>query len=141
MIKQESDTEMDDAETIPYASLKKENNIDDRESILYASPRRESEDEIDEKIYKEPKLETPAEIEIQAAIDRENFLKSELEQNKIDLKLSKEVQIKRMQNVFEEVKQEEQLRDIENFFIDDNDIFDSDEISEADRQFIIDFYC
>ena len=43
-----------------------------------------------------------------------------------------------MQNVFEEVKQEEPLRDIENFFIDDNDIFDSDEISEADRQFIMD---
>ena len=65
-------------------------------------------------------------------------MKSELEQNKIDLKLSKEVQIKRAQNFFEEVKQEEPLRDIENFFIDDNDIFDSDEISEADRQFIID---
>ena len=65
-------------------------------------------------------------------------MKSELEQNKIDLKLSKEVQIKRVQNVFEEVKQEEPLRDIENFFVDDNDIFDSDEISEAYRQFIID---
>ena len=65
-------------------------------------------------------------------------MKSELEQNKIDLKLSKKVQIKRVQNVFEEVKQEEPLRDIENFFVDDNDIFDSDEISEAYRQFIID---
>ena len=70
MIKQESDTEMDDAEAISYASPKREDDIDDRETILYASPRRESEDEIDEKIYKEPKLETPAEIEIQAEIDR-----------------------------------------------------------------------
>ena len=40
-----------------------------------------------------------------------------------------------MQYVF---KQEEPLRDIENFFIDDNDIFDSNEISEANRQFIMD---
>ena len=138
VIKQENDTEMDDAETIPYASPKKEDNIDDRETILYASPRRESEDEIDEKIYKEPKLETPGEIEIQAENDRKNFLKRELEQNKVDLKLSKEAEIKRVQDVFDEVKQEEPLRDIENFFIDDNDIFNSDEISEADRQFITD---
>ena len=138
VIKQESDTEMDDAEMIPYASLKKEDNIDDRESILYASPRRESEDEIDEKIYKEPKLETPGEIEIQTENERKNFLKSELEQNKVDLKLSKEAEIKRVQDVFDEVKQEEPLRDIEKFFIDDNDIFNSDEISEADRRFITD---
>ena len=138
VIKQENDTEMDDAETIPYASPKKEDSIDGRETILYASLKRESEDEIDEKIYKEPKLETPAEIEIQAENDRNNFLKCELEQNKVDLKLSNEAEIKRVQDVFDEVKQEEPLRDIENFFIDDNDIFNSDEISEADRRFITD---
>ena len=49
-IKKESDTEMDDAETIPYASPKRENDIDDRKTIVCASPKRESEDEIDEKI-------------------------------------------------------------------------------------------
>ena len=130
VIKQESDTEIDDAETIPYASPKREDDIDDREAILYTSPRREDEGEIDEKIFKESKLETPVEIEIQAEIDRGNFMKSELEQNKVDLKLSKEAEIKRLQDVFDEVKQ---LRDIENFFIDYNDIFDSDEISEAGR--------
>ena len=43
-----------------------------------------------------------------------------------------------MQYVFDEFKQEEPLRDIENFFIDDNDIFDSNEISEANRRFIMD---
>ena len=43
-----------------------------------------------------------------------------------------------MQDVFDEVKQEDPLRDIENVFIDDNDTFDSDEISEADRRFIMD---
>ena len=94
MLKQESDTEMDDAETIPYASPKREDNIDDRETIIYASLRMESEDEIDEKIYKEPKLET-AEIEIQAEVDGNTFLKSELEQNNVDLKLSKEAETKR----------------------------------------------
>ena len=60
-------------------------------------------------------------------------MKNELEQNKVDLKLAKEAEIKRLQEVFDEVKHEKPLRDIENFFIDDNDIFDSDEISEADR--------
>ena len=43
-----------------------------------------------------------------------------------------------MRYVFDEFKQEEPLRDIENFFIDDNDIFDSNEISEANRRFIMD---
>ena len=43
-----------------------------------------------------------------------------------------------MQDAFDEVKQEEPLKDIENFFIDDNDIFDSNEISEADKRFIMD---
>ena len=43
-----------------------------------------------------------------------------------------------MQGIFDEVKQEELLSDIENFFIDDNDIFNSDKISEADRGFIMD---
>ena len=45
-----------------------------------------------------------------------------------------------MRDVFDEVKQKEPLRDIENFFIDDNDIFDSNEISEADRQFIMNLF-
>ena len=66
------------------------------------------------------------------------ILKSELQQNKVDLKLSKEAEIKKMQDVFDEVKQEEQLKDIESFFIGDNDIFNNDEISEADRGFIMD---
>ena len=67
----DTDTEMDDAETIPYTSPKRENNIDDRETIVYAFPKRESEDEIDEKIYKEPKLKTAVEIEKQT-VEREN---------------------------------------------------------------------
>ena len=61
-------------------------------------------------------------------------MRSELEQNKIGLKLSKEAKIKRAEDVFDKVKLEEPLRDIENFFVDDSDISSSREISEADRQ-------
>ena len=133
LVKKESDNERDDRETIPFVSPKRENDIDFSETIPYTSPRRESEDEIDEKIYKQPQLETQAEIEQQG----------KLEQNK----LSKEAEPKKLQDVFDEVKNEESLENIETFFIPDNDIFDSDDISEAYREFIMDlnqlsyFYC
>ena len=58
---------MDDIEIIPYGSPKRENDTDDRETITYASPRRKNKEEIDKKIYKEPKLETAVEIEKQTA--------------------------------------------------------------------------
>ena len=137
MIKMKRDTKMDDFETIPYASPNKESDIDDRETIAYASPRRESEDEIDEKIYKEPKLETAVEIEKQNAEREKKFIKSELEQDKVDVQVSRESDIKKVLDVSDEVKEEEPLN-AENFFIDDNDIFDSKEISNADREFNID---
>ena len=41
-----------------------------------------------------------------------------------------------MQNVFEEVKEEEPIN-AEIFLTDDNDIFDSEEISNAESEFII----
>ena len=50
----------------------------------------------------------------------------------------KEAELKKMEDVFNKVKQEEPLDNIETFFIPDNDIFDGDDISEADRQFIMD---
>ena len=65
--------DIDDIEIIPYVSTKKENDIDDRETIAYVSQRRESKDEIDEKIYKEPKLETAVKIKKQAG-EREKKL-------------------------------------------------------------------
>ena len=82
-------------ETIPYTSPKgkNDNEIENRGTILYASPRRESEDEIDEKIYKELKLETPAKTEKKTIVDEQKLLKSELKQKKVDLKLSKEAEI------------------------------------------------
>lgn len=43
-----------------------------------------------------------------------------------------------MQDVFDEVKKEEPLYDIETFFMRDNDISDSDDISDADREAIMD---
>ena len=49
VVKIKRDTEMDDIESILYASPKRENDNDDRETIAYAFPIRKSKDKIDEK--------------------------------------------------------------------------------------------
>ena len=51
---------------------------------------------------------------------------------KVNLKDSKEVELKKIQRVFDEVQE----GDIKDFVIDDNDIFDSDEISESDKKLL-----
>ena len=61
-------------------------------------------------------------------------MKTDLEINKVDLEASKEAELKNIQGFFDEVKKKEGIKDV---FIDDNDIFDSDEISESDRKFIM----
>ena len=48
---------------------------------------------MDEKIYKEPKLETAIEIEKQAIEDEKKLIKTELEQSKIDIQIAKELDI------------------------------------------------
>ena len=65
-------------------------------------------------------------------------MKSELEQDKVDSQVSRESGIKKVQDVFDEVKEEEESLNVENFFIDDNDIFDSEEISNTDRELVTD---
>ena len=65
------------------------------------------------------------------------IIKSELEQNKVDIQVSRESDIIKVQDVFDRVKEEEPLN-VENFFIDGNDIFDSEEIYNGNREFIID---
>ena len=120
---------MDETETIPY-------DIDDSETIVYASPRRRREDEIEEKIYKETKLGTAAETEKQAVED-EKKIESELEQNKVDIQIEKESDIKKVQDIFAEVREEKPIN-VKNFFIDDNDIFDSEKNCNPDRELIID---
>ena len=70
VIKWESDTQMNDAESIPYASPKWKHDVGDKETNFYTLPIRDIEDEIDEKLSKEPKLETPAQIEIQKFIEK-----------------------------------------------------------------------
>ena len=114
-VKIKSNTEMDGIEAIPYASLKRENDIDD----------------------KEPKLGTSAEIEKQTAERERKIIKSELKQDNVDMQVSRESDIKEVHDVFDKIKEEEPLN-VENFFIGDNDIFDSEEIANADREFIID---
>ena len=59
------------------------------------------------KIYKEPKLETAAEIKKQAIIDEEKFIKTELEAKIVDFETSKEAKIKGIKDFFDEVKKEE----------------------------------
>ena len=53
------------------------------------------------------------------------------------MQVSRESDIKEVHDVFDEVKEEEPLN-VENFFIGDNDIFDSEGIANADMEFIID---
>ena len=93
-IKQESDSHDD-------VSIKQEsdNETDNRETIPYASPKKESDNEVNEKIHKEPKLETSVEIEKQTIIE-EKFIKTELDAKKVDLETSKKVEIKKKLKMF-----------------------------------------
>ena len=88
--------------------MKRENHIDDSETIVYTSPKRESEDEIDEKIYKEPKFETAVENEKQDVEDEKEFSKSELEQNKVDNQEAKEPEIKKYRTFLTRSKKKNQ---------------------------------
>ena len=106
-----------------------------RETIPYVSPRRENDNEIDEKLYKEPKAETTVNIEKQDRINKEKIIRTELEINKANIEASKDAEIKKIQDVLDEVKQDDP---IETFVIDDNDLFDHDDISEDHRRFIMD---
>ena len=65
------------------------------------------------------------------------FIKSELEQDKVDIQVIRESDIKKVQEGLDNFREEEPLN-VENFFIDNNDVFGSKEISNADREFIID---
>ena len=70
-------------------------------------------------LYKVPKPETVVDIEKQDQTDKEKIIRIELEINKVDIEASKDAEIKKIQDVFDEVKQDEP---IETFFIDDNDL-------------------
>ena len=87
------------------------------------------------KKYKKLKLLLRLESKLQRT--KKQFFKSELKQNQVDIQTARESDIKKVQDVFE-VKEVEPIN-VEDFFIDDSDIFDSEEISNADRECIIDF--
>ena len=110
-MKIKSDTEVDDIEVILYASPKRENDIDDIETIPYVSLKREmalmirkqppilpqegkARRKLTKIIYKQPKLETAVEIEIKLQRQKKKFIKSELEQDKVDIQVSRESDIK-----------------------------------------------
>ena len=86
--------EVDDGvETIPYLSPKNEiKKDDDADTILYASPYNSPKHEIDEKIYVEPKLETIKESEEKTVkTEDDDFIKSVIDENKVDIQISKEI--------------------------------------------------
>ena len=60
-----------------------------------------------------------------------------MEQEKVNIHVSIEPDMKNVQDIFDEVKEEEPLN-VGNLFIDEQDIFDSEEISNTDWEFIID---
>ena len=126
---------MNETEMIPYASLKRENDIDDSETIVYASPKGE-QIKLMKKYIKKQNLKLP--LRLKNKLQRtKKIIKSELEQNKVDIQVAKESDVEKVRDVFDEVKKEEPIN-VENFFIGDNDIFDSEKISNPDREFIID---
>ena len=59
------------------------------------------------KIYQEPKAETAVNIKKQDQIDKENIIWTELEINKANIEASKDAEIKKIQDIFDEVKQYE----------------------------------
>ena len=65
-------------------------------------------------------------------------MKSVIDENKVDIQVSKDVEIKKIQEVFDEVKDEPKMVKPEVFFTDDTDIFDQENVSEKDRKFIMD---
>ena len=71
-------------------------DIDDRKTIPYLSPRTESDNELMKKLYDE-----------QDQIDKVNIIRTELEINKANIEASKDREIKKIQDVFAEVKQGE----------------------------------
>ena len=62
---------------------KRENDIDNSETIIFVSPKQKSEDETDEKIYKEPTFETAVKIEKEAVENKKKI--SKVRQNRIRL--------------------------------------------------------
>ena len=75
--------------------------------------------------------------EKQAVQDKKNCQKSIRAEQGWYSNCKKNLDVKKVQDVFDEVKEEKPIN-VENFFIDDKDIFDSEEVSNADREFIID---
>ena len=68
----------------------------------------------------------------------DNFKKSVIDENKVDIQILKDAELKKIQDVFDEVKDEPKTVEPDVFLIDDTDIFDQENVSEKDRKFIMD---
>ena len=64
------------------------------------SPYNSPKHEIHEKIYVEPKLETIEEINEKIAKKQDGFITSVIGENKVDIQISKDAEIKKIQDIF-----------------------------------------
>lgn len=71
----------------------------------------------------------------QDQIDKVNIIRTELEINKANIEASKDAELRRFKTFLTRLNKASQNK---LFFIEDNDLFDQNEISEDDRGFIMD---
>ena len=128
---------MDETETIPYASLKRKMTLMIVKHLSMLSQKEKMKMNLMKKYIKNRSLKLLLRLKNKLLRTKKKIIKSEFEPNKVDIQISKESDIKKVQNIFDEVKEEKPI-DVDNFFIDDNDIFYSEEIFNAVKEFIID---
>ena len=113
---------MDETETIPYASLKRKMTLMIVKHLSMLSQKEKMKMNLMKKYIKNRSLKLLLRLKNKLLRTKKKFIKSEFEPNKVDIQISKESDIKKVQNIFDEVKEEKPI-DADNFFIDDNDIF------------------
>ena len=128
---------MDETEAIPYASLKRKMTLMIVKHLSMLSQKEKMKMNLMKKYIKNRSLKLLLRLKNKLLRTKKKIIKSEFEPNKVDIQISKESDIKKVQNIFDEVKEEKPI-DVDNFFIDDNDIFYSEEIFNAVKEFIID---
>ena len=80
-------------------------------------------------------LKTALEMEVKTQEDNKDLLETAVEFNKADLKYLK---IMRKRKLFDQIKENEEPNDpeIKDLFIDDNNLFENDDITDEDKKFI-----
>ena len=78
---------------------------------------------------------TAEEIEAKTETDNKIFLETAVEFNKVDIKVSTDKEEKEITDLFDQIKMDEEQIDpeIEDLFIDDNNLFGNDDITDEDN--------